>query len=107
MSSFAGMSAWQTLRWDDGVLYLLDQRKLPRVEVEVACRNAAEVVDAIITMVVRGAPAIGVTAAYGAALSALAHASAGGDGAALAERMKTDLAALREARPTAVNLAWA
>ena len=75
---------------------LLDQRRLPDEEVELACRSAAEVAEAIRTMAVRGAPAIGVAAAYGLALAALQ----GEDLAAAA-------ATLGAARPTAVNLAWA
>lgn len=98
---------WSTLRWSDDVLHLLDQRKLPSVETEIACRDAAETAEAIRSMVVRGAPAIGVTAAYGVALSALQHARGGGSGAELARRMADDLSLLRNARPTAVNLAWA
>jgi methylthioribose-1-phosphate isomerase len=84
------------LRLEHDAVVLLDQRRLPLEEVEVECRSAAAVADAIRTMVVRGAPAIGVAAAYGIALAA-AH----GEDLAAAER------ALRESRPTAVNLAWA
>jgi len=80
---------------DDGVV-LLDQRRLPDEEVEVTCRSAAELADAIRTMVVRGAPAIGIAAAYG-----IAHAAASGADLDEADRM------LRASRPTAVNLAWA
>ena len=69
---------------------------LPLVEVEVECRTAAEVAEAITTMVVRGAPAIGVAAAYGYAL-----AVASGEDPAAAEQV------LRRSRPTAVNLGWA
>jgi methylthioribose-1-phosphate isomerase len=101
------VSSFETLSWRDGTLSLLDQRRLPRVEERIACRTAAEAADAIRAMVVRGAPAVGVTGAYGVALSALEHARAGGDGRALLPRMASDLALLREARPTAVNLAWA
>ncbi len=75
---------------------LLDQRKLPDEEVELACGSAAEVADAIRTMVVRGAPAIGVAAAYGLALAALQ-----GEDMDAAERV------LADSRPTAVNLPWA
>ncbi len=84
------------LRLEDDRVVFLDQRLLPREEVEVACRSAAEVADAIRTMVVRGAPAIGIAAAYGYALAA-----ARGEDMDEAERV------LRESRPTAVNLAWA
>ena len=74
----------------------LDQRKLPVEEVEVECRSAADVADAIKTMVVRGAPAIGIAAAYGIAL-----------GAERGEDLAAADAVLRASRPTAVNLAWA
>jgi methylthioribose-1-phosphate isomerase len=74
----------------------LDQRRLPLQEIEVECRTSAEVAEAIRTMVVRGAPAIGVAAAYGIALAAK-H----GEDLASADRL------LRDSRPTAVNLAWA
>src|SRR5439155_5882166 len=84
------------VRLEADAVVLLDQRRLPLEEVEVRCRTAAEVADAIRTMVVRGAPAIGVTAAYGYAL-----AVTNGEDAAAAD------AVLRGARPTAVNLAWA
>jgi len=84
------------LRLEDDRVVFLDQRRLPLDEVEVECRSAAEVADAIRTMVVRGAPAIGIAAAYGYALAA-----ARGEDLAEAERV------LRESRPTAVNLAWA
>jgi methylthioribose-1-phosphate isomerase len=84
------------LRLEHDAVVLLDQRRLPLEEVDVECRTAAEVADAIRTMVVRGAPAIGVAAAYGIALAA-----AKGEDLAAADRV------LRESRPTAVNLAWA
>jgi len=84
------------LRLEDDRVVFLDQRRLPLEEVEVDCRTAAEVAEAIRTMVVRGAPAIGIAAAYG-----YAHALAHGEDAGSADRV------LRESRPTAVNLAWA
>jgi methylthioribose-1-phosphate isomerase len=84
------------LRWDGRSLFLLDQRLLPREEVWIECRTASEVAEAIRTMVVRGAPAIGVSAAFG-----LAMAAQRGDDLAIAGEE------LRQARPTAVNLAWA
>jgi methylthioribose-1-phosphate isomerase len=58
------------LRLEDDRVVFLDQRKLPGEEVEVDCSTAAEVAEAIRTMVVRGAPAIGIAAAYGLALAA-------------------------------------
>jgi methylthioribose-1-phosphate isomerase len=84
------------LRLEDDRVVFLDQRRLPLEEVEVDCRSAAEVAEAIKTMVVRGAPAIGIAAAYG-----YAYAVAHGEDADSADRV------LRESRPTAVNLAWA
>jgi len=84
------------LRWDGISLSLLDQRLLPRKEVWIECRTASEVAEAIRTMVVRGAPAIGVSAAFGMALAAMQ----GGDLQEAADELK-------RARPTAINLAWA
>ena len=84
------------LRLEGDRVVFLDQRKLPLEEVDVECRTAAEVAEAIRTMVVRGAPAIGVAAAYGLALAA-----GRGEDLAAAD------AVLRASRPTAVNLAWA
>ena len=77
-------------------LQLLDQRKLPREVIWVDCHDAHEVAVAIRDMIVRGAPAIGVAAAYGVALAA----QRGDD-------VRAAAAELRAARPTAVNLAWA
>src|SRR3954454_23119083 len=79
----------------DGVV-LVDQRRLPLEEVEVSCSSAAEVAEAIRSMVVRGAPAIGIAAAYGYALAA-----------ARDEDLDATDRILRASRPTAVNLAWA
>jgi len=84
------------LRLESDRVVLLDQRRLPLEEVEMECFSAAEVADAIRTMVVRGAPAIGIAAAYGYALAA-----ARGEVLGAADRV------LRASRPTAVNLAWA
>ncbi len=85
-----------SIRWQEGRLWLLDQRRLPAEVVYVERKNAAEVADAIARMQVRGAPAIGVAAAYGMALAG----RAGHDPEAAA-------ATLVAARPTASNLAWA
>lgn len=84
------------LRWKDGVLELLDQRLLPGEEKWVAYRDYREVARAIKEMVVRGAPAIGCTAAYGVVLGARQGAP-----------MEEVIATLRATRPTAVNLFWA
>jgi methylthioribose-1-phosphate isomerase len=81
---------------DPARVVLLDQRRLPREVVELECFSAAEVAEAIATLAVRGAPAIGVAAAYGLALAALR-----GEDLAQAERV------LAASRPTAVNLFWA
>jgi methylthioribose-1-phosphate isomerase len=86
----------QILRLEDDRVVFLDQRRLPAEVVEVECRSAGEVAAAIRSMVVRGAPAIGIAAAYGYALAA-----ANGEDLEEAERV------LRAARPTAVNLGWA
>jgi methylthioribose-1-phosphate isomerase len=86
----------EPIRWLDNELQLLDQRKLPREVVWVTCTNAGEVARAIRDMVVRGAPAIGVAAAFGIALAALRG-----------DDVRAAAAELRSARPTAVNLAWA
>ncbi len=88
--------SFRTLEFRDGALTLLDQRKLPSAVEYITVTSARETAQAIKDMVVRGAPAIGCTAAYGLALAAL-------HGEDLAEA--ADL--LRRARPTAVNLAWA
>jgi methylthioribose-1-phosphate isomerase len=94
-----------TLRWDDGRVVLLDQTKLPGEEVDLVCSTVDELVDAIRRLVVRGAPAIGVAGAYGVALAA--HRTRTAEPASFAAAMAGDVAKLREARPTAVNLAWA
>ncbi len=75
---------------------VLDQRRLPDEEVELQCRSAVEVAEAIRTLAVRGAPAIGIAAAYGYALAA-----------ARGDDLDEAAATLLAARPTAVNLAWA
>lgn len=93
-----------TLRWRADALELIDQRVLPRTVRYVRCSTALEVADAIGSMVVRGAPAIGCAAAYGMALAAREAAPS------LEARMRSLEAAhdaLLRARPTAVNLRWA
>jgi methylthioribose-1-phosphate isomerase len=95
----------ETLRWRGGRLELIDQRRLPLEFEYVACETAAQTADAIRDMVVRGAPAIGCTAAYGVAVEAQRHAesSRAQFDAALADAFKV----LAASRPTAVNLFWA
>ena len=84
------------VRLERDAVVLLDQRLLPLEEVEVRCETVGALAEAIEQMVVRGAPAIGVAAAYGIALAA-----ASGESLSEADRV------LRSSRPTAVNLAWA
>ncbi len=89
-------------------LHLLDQRCLPLKEETFVCTNTAEIIEALQVMVVRGAPAIGVTAAFGCVIAlkeALAKEQA--SGTKWQTTLETFLMALVEARPTAVNLAWA
>ncbi len=104
MSKLTPGGNFHTLEYREGALRLIDQRRLPTEETYVDCRTEEEVADAIRTMIVRGAPAIGVAAAYGMAIAA------GRRPASPLEEMK---AALDEAadllagtRPTAVNLFW-
>jgi methylthioribose-1-phosphate isomerase len=96
--------SFQTLEWRGDHLALLDQRVLPIRETVVRCRTSAEVAEAIRTMVVRGAPAIGVTAAYGLVLSVRAAARKKGPWRHAFDAASRELAATR---PTAVNLFWA
>ncbi|MHB1005794.1 MAG: S-methyl-5-thioribose-1-phosphate isomerase [Chloroflexota bacterium] len=94
----------RTLWWAGDALCLIDQTKLPHEEIVVTCRDYADVAQAIVRMNVRGAPAIGVSAAYGVALAALRGPD---QAAALCAHVAEAVAVLRAARPTAVNLGWA
>ena len=94
----------KAIDWRDGALYLLDQRVLPSQESWVACRTVEAVADAIRSMLVRGAPAIGICAAYGLVLAARERIAQGGDWQAAWEE---DYALLAHTRPTASNLFWA
>ncbi len=94
-----------TIEWRDDAVVMVDQRKLPADEIYVSCRTAPEVARAIKTMVIRGAPAIGVAAAMGLALG-VSQSKATGTQKLAAEFYK--LCELMAAtRPTAVNLFWA
>lgn len=86
----------RAVQWRDDHLCLLDQRRLPALETWVDCHDAQEVTQAIGDLVVRGAPAIGIAAAWGVVLAAQSG-----------EPMESTFAKLRAARPTAVNLMWA
>src|SRR5271167_1827932 len=86
----------ETIQWTGEGVVMIDQTRLPREQVFVTCRGYIEVADAIRSMVIRGAPAIGVAAAMGVAL-----------GVAEGADFETVCSTLAATRPTAVNLFWA
>jgi methylthioribose-1-phosphate isomerase len=94
-----------TIEWTDDAIVMIDQRKLPVQETYVSCRTAADVARAIKTMVIRGAPAIGVAAAMGLALGMRRSKATGTKQLATDFQRTCDLMA--STRPTAVNLFWA
>jgi len=99
------VTADRAIYWEDGTLYLLDQRLLPQREVYIKCHDAKSTAEAITAMVVRGAPAIGVTAAYGIAMAVKLRMA---ESAKLwRELLEKDFAVLAASRPTAINLFWA
>ena len=98
-------STVETLRWRDGRLELIDQRALPSELRYIACDSATAVAQAIRDMVVRGAPAIGCTAAYGVALEALRLQNQAPE--KFESGLNAAFAALAASRPTAINLFWA
>ena len=95
----------RAVAYTDGVLRLLDQRRLPFAETLIECRSADDVARAIRDLAVRGAPAIGIAAAWGVVLEA--HRLAATGQVITAPSLEPALAHLNSARPTAVNLAWA
>ncbi|HEC18461.1 MAG TPA: S-methyl-5-thioribose-1-phosphate isomerase [Gammaproteobacteria bacterium] len=95
----------QPIRWEDHQLQLLDQRLLPQETRYLPFDEVQAVAEAIRDMVVRGAPAIGITAAYGIVLAARARFAE--SPANWKKRIETDLQTLAQSRPTAVNLFWA
>jgi methylthioribose-1-phosphate isomerase len=97
------------VEWHSEQLVLLDQRKLPVEEVYVICQTLNDAIDAIKNMTVRGAPAIGIAAAYAAVLCVKENLKTinQDERYILQARVTNDLALLKAARPTAVNLAWA
>lgn len=95
----------RAVRWHNDRLELLDQRLLPHEEIYLAYSEPLAVAEAIRAMVVRGAPAIGITAAYAVVLAARLRFAA--DPAGWRAALEPDLAALAASRPTAVNLFWA
>jgi methylthioribose-1-phosphate isomerase len=94
----------ETVTYENETVVLIDQRRLPDEEVYLRCRDHREVAAAIRDMAVRGAPAIGVTAALGVALGVRRSTA---EGEALAAEFETISADLAATRPTAVNLFWA
>nr|MBF0685371.1 S-methyl-5-thioribose-1-phosphate isomerase [Pseudomonas sp.] len=94
----------KAIDWRDARLYLLDQRRLPAEEIWHSYETAGQVADAIREMVVRGAPAIGISAAYGMVLALKARLVEGGD---WRSALEADFEVLAASRPTAVNLFWA
>jgi methylthioribose-1-phosphate isomerase len=95
----------ETLRWSDGVLEMIDQRILPATFMYLKYDSAAAVAEGIRSMVVRGAPAIGVAAAYGVALEALRLLAVTDE--SFQRGMNEGFNTLAQSRPTAVNLFWA
>ncbi len=93
-----------TVAWEDGAVVMIDQRRLPEEEVFLRCHDHLAVAAAIREMAIRGAPAIGVAAAFALALGVRRSAS---EGTALASEWEAICAALAATRPTAVNLFWA
>jgi len=91
--------------WRDDSLFLLDQRILPQQQQYIELHNAKETAQAIRDMVVRGAPAIGIAAAYGVVLAAREHYRASPQ--SWKKTIASDLKVLADSRPTAVNLFWA
>jgi methylthioribose-1-phosphate isomerase len=102
MNSLPGFSA---IEWTEQGLRLLDQRRLPLAEEYLLLTDAGSVVQAIRDLVVRGAPAIGIAAAYAVVLSAQQHITR--TPANWRDRVEVDMVVLAAARPTAVNLVWA
>ena len=93
------------IHWTGTTLELLDQRRLPFAVEQVVCDSSDAVAEAIHALTVRGAPAIGIAAAWGAVLAA--NEVVADDGAAALAALEPALQRLNAARPTAVNLAWA
>jgi len=94
----------KTIEWKDNSVIMIDQTKLPNSLEYVTYTNYNQVADAIRTLVVRGAPAIGVSGAFGLALAALQSNAKEKD--QLIQDLETAKKILFETRPTAVNLAW-
>jgi methylthioribose-1-phosphate isomerase len=93
-----------TVAWDDGVVVMIDQRRLPAEQVMLRCRDHHEVAEAIREMAIRGAPAIGVAAAFALAQGAR---NSRAEGRELRAEWSDICSELAGTRPTAVNLFWA
>ncbi|MFI4944343.1 MAG: S-methyl-5-thioribose-1-phosphate isomerase [Burkholderiales bacterium] len=93
-----------TVAWENGVVVMIDQRRLPAEQVTLRCRDHHEVAQAIREMAIRGAPAIGVAAAFALALGV---ANSRAEGRELREEWSDICSELAATRPTAVNLFWA
>ena len=104
-ASLARYDRIRPIRWTGEALELLDQRKLPFAVEYMRCADSDEVASAIRDLIVRGAPAIGISAAWGVVLAAREVEAA--NGAEAAQQLQPALDRLNAARPTAVNLAWA
>lgn len=92
-----------SIGWVDGALVTIDQRALPQELRELRITTVDDLIDAIKTLAIRGAPAIGVSGAFGVVIAALAHTT---DGVVDHERVTAEAQRIADARPTAVNLAW-
>src|SRR5262245_2809752 len=96
----------ETVALRDGQVRYLDQTLLPDAEVFVSTKDWRQVAEAIRTLAIRGAPAIGIGAAMGVAIAAEEAVAAGDSAAAAVARVRTAIEGLAGTRPTAVNLFW-
>ena len=96
------MAEMQAVRWDQEALVLLDQTKLPSQEIDFVAHTVDEVVDAVDRLVVRGAPALGAVGAFGVVVAM----DQGARESWTADQLSQQILRIRNARPTAVNLAW-
>ena len=92
-----------SLSWEDGALVAVDQRQLPHVVRRLRITTVDDLIEAVRSLAIRGAPAIGVAGAFGVALAVRAHTNGTGPDLELVRR---DAARIADARPTAVNLSW-
>ncbi len=96
------MSQIRAVQWAQDSIVLIDQTQLPALETSMRCTTVDQLVDAIVRLVVRGAPALGAVGGYGVALAMLQGERENWD----ATRLAGEIDRIRDARPTAVNLAW-